>query len=306
MTLLVGFGAQEHGAAALHLGAMLGRSADEALVVACVAPRRWVPGMARIDAEYQEYVTRLVDAALARARDTLPSDIRAEVIRHDARSVPAGLLELVEQTQARLLVLGSSSTGGFGRVTLGSVPDRILHTAKVPVALAPRGFRSGSSGTVRRVTAAYGGVRDADDLVVAAAGVAAGVGASLRIASFAVWSRPDYTMRLGSEGEDQVLQDWLAELRRNVADVLQQVESLTTVPPDIETVVGRGAGWSDSLLDIDWDEGDVLVVGSSSAGPAASVFLGSRASKIVRHSPVPVVVVPRSSAAALAESAREG
>jgi Universal stress protein family len=35
------------------------------------------------------------------------------------------------------------------------------------------------------------------------------------------------------------------------------------------------------------------VVGSSSAAPAARVFLGSRASRIIRHAPVPVVVVPR-------------
>jgi nucleotide-binding universal stress UspA family protein len=38
------------------------------------------------------------------------------------------------------------------------------------------------------------------------------------------------------------------------------------------------------------------VVGSSMTGPAARVFLGSRASKILRHSPVPVVLVPRSTA----------
>jgi nucleotide-binding universal stress UspA family protein len=47
----------------------------------------------------------------------------------------------------------------------------------------------------------------------------------------------------------------------------------------------------------------VLVVGSSSIGPVARVFLGSRSSKIVRHSPVPVVVVPRGTAAELAEEA---
>jgi nucleotide-binding universal stress UspA family protein len=47
----------------------------------------------------------------------------------------------------------------------------------------------------------------------------------------------------------------------------------------------------------------VLVVGSSELGPVAQVFLGSRASKIVRHSPVPVVVVPRARAEELAERA---
>ena len=40
----------------------------------------------------------------------------------------------------------------------------------------------------------------------------------------------------------------------------------------------------------------MLVVGSSSIGPVARVFLGSRADKIVRHSPVPVVLVPRGAA----------
>ena len=44
--------------------------------------------------------------------------------------------------------------------------------------------------------------------------------------------------------------------------------------------------------------GDLLVVGSSRHGPLARVFLGSTATKIVRASPVPVVVVPRGSAGA--------
>jgi nucleotide-binding universal stress UspA family protein len=54
--------------------------------------------------------------------------------------------------------------------------------------------------------------------------------------------------------------------------------------------------WTEALEDATWMDGDVLVVGSSMTGPAARVFLGSRASKILRHSPVPVVLVPRSTA----------
>ena len=47
----------------------------------------------------------------------------------------------------------------------------------------------------------------------------------------------------------------------------------------------------------------MLVMGSSELGPVAQVFLGSRATKILRSSPVPVVVVPRSRAEELAERA---
>ena len=40
----------------------------------------------------------------------------------------------------------------------------------------------------------------------------------------------------------------------------------------------------------------MLMIGSSESGPIARVFLGSRAAKIVRHSPVPVLIVPRGAA----------
>ena len=67
-------------------------------------------------------------------------------------------------------------------------------------------------------------------------------------------------------------------------------------------MIGRGTGWGEAIDDVGWDEGDVLVVGSSDLGPVAQVFLGSRATKILRHSPVPVFVVPRGRAETLAHA----
>ena len=37
----------------------------------------------------------------------------------------------------------------------------------------------------------------------------------------------------------------------------------------------------------------MLLLGSGAAGPMAQVFLGSAASKILRHAPVPVMIVPK-------------
>jgi nucleotide-binding universal stress UspA family protein len=76
-------------------------------------------------------------------------------------------------------------------------------------------------------------------------------------------------------------------------EALAQVEELPEAPPQVETEIGRGETWAETLNDIGWEQGDVLVVGSSGIGPVAQVFLGSRATKILRHSPVPVVAVPR-------------
>ena len=155
------------------------------------------------------------------------------------------------------------------------------------------------------MTAAFGGAEEADDLVVGAAGVAAHVGASLRVASFAVRSRPPYTDGVGSGPEQAIIQQWVQEIEAASRAILERIGDLPAVPRELETVVGYGENWDEALEDIEWRDGDVLVVGSSAVGPVARVFLGSRASKIVRHSPVPVVVVPRHAAAELAQQAVE-
>jgi nucleotide-binding universal stress UspA family protein len=297
MTFVVGYAPDERGPAALHLAAMLARSSGDDLVVCSVVPRPWFPSMAKIDAEYHAYLDAQADAALSQARLAMPGDVAAAFVRHAARSAPTGVLEVAEEHDASLVVVGSSSAGSFGHVVLGSVSDRLLHSAHAPVALAPRGFRVRPGLRVRRVTAAYGGGEAADALAVAAAAVAARVGASLRLATFAVWSRPDYTMRLGADGEDAVLADWMSDMRAAAGEAVAAVEDLPAVPHDVESVVGVGRSWPEALEDLEWDEGDVLVVGSSSVGPVARVFIGTRATKMVRHSPVPVVVVPRGVAA---------
>jgi nucleotide-binding universal stress UspA family protein len=68
----------------------------------------------------------------------------------------------------------------------------------------------------------------------------------------------------------------------------------------VEIVVGHGESWEEAIDDVGWDDEDVLVVGSSAIGPIAQVFLGSRGTKILRSSPVPVVVVPHGQAEKLA------
>jgi nucleotide-binding universal stress UspA family protein len=298
MTLIVAYAPDERGKTALHLASMLARSIGDELVICSVIPAPWVPGMARIDAEYRKELDEIADQALELARKSLPGDVSARFERHSARSAPAGLLEIAKQHDAYMIVVGTSSAGLFGHISLGSVTSRLLHSSPVAVALAPRGFRSQPGAKVKRVTAAYDG--SASGLLIAAARVAARVGASLRIASFAVWSRPAYTTRLGTDSEDLVLQEWITDLEKSAHAALEQVEELAKVPRQVETVVGHGESWEEAIDDVSWDDDDVLVVGSSAVGPIAQVFLGSRGAKILRSSPVPVVVVPHAQAEGLA------
>jgi nucleotide-binding universal stress UspA family protein len=291
MTMLVAYAPDGRGRAVLHLAAMLARSAGDDLLVCAVVPTSWPPSPARVDAEYQEAIGREAEEALAAARERLPDDIGVATAVHHARSAPAGLIELAEQHDASLIVAGSSASGGQGTVTLGSATSRLLHSSPIPVALAPRGFRVGAGARVRRVTAAFGG--SGDDLVVGAAGVAARVGATLRLASFAVRPRAPYTVAVGREADNSAIREWVSDIEAAQQEVLERVRELPVVPDECDAVVGRGESWVDALDDVEWEDGDVLVVGSSSIGPVARVFLGSRSAKIVQHAPVPVVVVPR-------------
>src|SRR3954469_5563034 len=219
MTLTVAYAPDERGKTALHLASMLARSFGDELVVCSVIPAPWVPGMARIDAEYRKELDEIADQALALARKNLPGDVSATFERHSARSAPTVLLQVAKQHDAYMIVVGTSSAGVFGHISLGSVTNRLLHSSPVAVALAPRGFRSQPRAKVKRVTAAYGG--SASGLLIAAARVAARVGASLRIASFAVWSRPAYTTRLGTDSEDLVLRECITDLEKSAHAALE-------------------------------------------------------------------------------------
>ena len=62
--------------------------------------------------------------------------------------------------------------------------------------------------------------------------------------------------------------------------------------PDVDVVVGTGYEWREAVENVPWETGDMLLLGSGAAGQVAQVFLGSAASKILRHAPVPVMIVP--------------
>jgi nucleotide-binding universal stress UspA family protein len=303
MTVLVGLPRDERATAAVHLGVMIARSLDADLLVCTVVPPPWPPGMARIDAEYQEYLDRAAQEAIEQAQGMVPGDRPASFLVARARSTSAGLLEVAREHGARLLVLGSSTAGVLGRVAFGSVADRLLHSSPLPVVLGPRGFRCRADATVRRVTAAFGATDGADELVVAVAGVAARAKAALRVASFAVRPRTPLTAGIGSRAEDAVAREWAEDVERAQRAVLEQVERLPRQPSALAAAVGYGSDWAGAIEDIGWDDGDILAVGSSTVGPLEHVFIGSRSSRIVRHSPVPVVVVPRGAAHSLAERA---
>ncbi|UWF77705.1 MULTISPECIES: universal stress protein [Microbacterium] len=305
MSILVGVSPGQRSTSVMHLAAMLARSLDTPLVVAAVLPQSWSPLTHNTDREWRDHVRQSADVVLDHAASVLVG-VKATFVQHTARSAHKGLLELIEEHKPDLVVLGSSSAGSLGQISLGSVSDALLHASPVPVAIAPRGFRASGAARVTRVTAAYGGSDAAADVVRGAAVVAGTIGASLRIASFAVTPSGSVTAGVGRSADRGIADEWVRDIEDHVRSLLDDVAALPR-PPRLEgAVVGLGDSWATALEDVEWRAGDVLVVGSSTLGPLARVFIGSHATKVVRHSPVPAVIVPRRAAAELADAAEEG
>jgi nucleotide-binding universal stress UspA family protein len=204
------------------------------------------------------------------------------------RSASGGLLDAVADLDAEALVLGSAADGHLGQVVVGSTADRLLHSSPVPLAISPRGYRGSKTHGLSRITCAYSGTPESVDVVERVRTLAAQLGVPMRIITFAVRGRTMYPPEVGLHAESSILSAW-AEHARNT---LATLKSDGVVGADVSLQVVTGNGWAQALDAAEWLDGELLAIGTTPHGAIARVFLGSKGSKIVRHSPVPVLVLP--------------
>lgn len=292
MTVVVGYLAGKGGASALHLAVGAARTLNTSLAVATVVPRPWLnPSPARVDAEYAEYAAQLAASSAEQARQHVSAlDDRLDVSFHKFahRSVSGGLLNAVDELGAEVLVLGSASDGQLGQVVVGSTADRLLHSCPVPLAISPRGYRRPKSGALARITCAYPGSLEAVAVVQQVTDLSRRLDTPLRVVTFAVRGRNMYPPTVGLHAEDAILQEWAKQAQQ----ALTRLKDEKVIGDGVELQVVTGNDWSEALDAIDWLEGEILAIGTSPGGAVARVFLGSHGSKILRHSPVPVLVLP--------------
>ena len=186
------------------------------------------------------------------------------------------------------LVIGSSADGPEGRIVTGSTAEKLLHSAPIPLAISPRGYRSTAADGFTRLTCAFSDSPSSVRTVAHAVELAKVLGTPLRVASFGVRHATMYPPEVGVTAEDSVLDSWATQ----AAEAQRQLVADGIIDGSTPCVIGTGTGWVESVSSIDWQRDELLAVGSSATGPIARVFLGSRAGKLIRASPVPVVVLP--------------
>lgn len=278
MRYVVGYTATERGRDALFLACSIARSQGASLDLVIVDPEE-SPYTAVYPPErtYSSLLARQLRDWLDEALALVPADIEARGHIRTADSDARGLIEAAEEFNAGLIVVGAGSNGLFKRFTVGSVANALLHAASVPVALAPRGYSR--LDPLTRITCAVGERRGAEDVLEVACASAARRGLPLRLLSLVALGSP----------EDAAVE----EAQVHIGDRIRRAEDLTEGKSTISGVVAQGRTIENAVDELQFDDGEILIIGSSRLARNNQLFLGTTASKVLRSLPVPMVVVPR-------------
>lgn len=292
MTVVVGYLAGKSGRSALHLAVEAAHVLNTSLAVVTVVPRPWTtPSPARIDAEYAAWADQLgadSQREAQRCLDQIAKGLDVSYHKFASRTSGEGLLDAAEQLDAQVLVAGSCPHGALGQVVLGSTTDWLLHTSPIPVAISPRGYRGAKSGKLIRITCAYSGTPESVKVVERVVALTDQLDVKMRVVTYAIRGRTMFPPEVGLHAEDSLLATWAQQLR----ETLEKLKADGVVGEDVELAVVTGNGWDEALDDTEWDDGELLALGTSSRRSIKGVFLGSHGAKIIRHSPVPVLVLP--------------
>lgn len=280
--VVVGYTATSSGRDAVAFGARLARSTSAPLHLVMVLPTERQSVITPPSAGYEQYLGEQAETWLAEAaQDIAGIDVTTDV--RDAESFAEGLVAAAKDHDAAVIVVGPAGSGR-GKHRLGSTAGELLHSSDVPVAIVPRGARKLDAALpVSRVTAAVGTRPGADVLIEETVNLAEAAKAEVRLLSIATIDLPASldtgAIRVaGRSHAELVLEAARADLPDSVA---------------VEVVVAPGDTVEDAVSSVEWDDGDVALVGSSRLAQPRRLFLGSTASKMLHTLPVPMIVVPR-------------
>lgn len=252
--------------------------------MADIAP---TPLSAQWEEKYREEETRYLDRRVAELRGR-GIDAVAETLEGDAANE---LIDRAKSGAADLIVMATHGRGGIERAWLGSVADEVVHHVHLPVLLVrPREDDSPREDpALEHIVVATDGSEAADAAAGQAVDLARLFGARvtlLRVVAFPAGLSSPYiphAAQLDRETADRREE----EARKALADAAAKLGDDLRV----ETRVVLGYHPARAILDAIPEIGcDLVALGTRRRPRVARIVLGSVADKVVRASPVPVLV----------------
>lgn len=266
-------------------------SAGAAMTLCGVVLDTWDgPSLATgIDSSYRQALVDRVQHQLNDAQAELAHPEKASTIVRQGPSIPEELLAEADDRHAQTLVVGSSRRAALGRISLGSVSGQLVHSASLPVVLTPRHYAAGSREPISRLVV---GLQPSDGPFAAdeVSEFARMMGADVELVTFGVrpWPQGMHVDEAEWEGMFTSWRDQVKDMQKMVAAELEASGVTVLARQHLDAY-----RWSSAIDDFQWRPGDMMALFSSRRGQVSRVFLGSTAARILRHVPVPTVVLPR-------------
>ncbi len=290
MRYVVGYSANARGHDAVNLAVSLALGRGASLDLVLVVPEVQQFGHAHApNAGFENLLNEQAQEWLDQALALVPSGVPAQAHIRTGDSDAHALIEAAEELGADMLIIGATSNGIFKRFTIGSMASALLHASTVPVALAPHGYHRQESLT--RISCGLGTRAGAEKLLDFALGMAANREVPLRVVSLLALDG-DASGPGGAgdaAGAAEAAREYAA---KHLAAALPGAEQEVREEAKAEVVVAQGRSIEEAVDRLDWEEGEVLLIGSSRLATGRSIFLGSTANRILRALPVPMIVVP--------------
>jgi nucleotide-binding universal stress UspA family protein len=228
--------------------------------------------------------------------DRLRGDLSEEGLSILVRELPStsaarALHDAAIESDAGMIVVGSTRRGPLGRVVPGSTAERLMHGAPCPVAVVPVGWET--RGGLSTIAVAYVDTDEGRQALNGAHALAARAGATLRVITVARQSlgmlsatEPDTAERHGKE-----LADVEGEYRVNAENAARAaVEQLGAgVETEVDGFLGDPA---DAIIRVS-ENVDLVICGSRGYGPIRAVLLGGVSRRVATEAHCPVIVLPR-------------
>ena len=281
MRYVVGYSANARGHDAVNLAVSLARGRGASLDLVLVVPEVQQFGAAHAPkAGFENLLNEQARQWLDEALALVPSDVPAQAHIRSGDSDAQTLIDAAEELGADVLVIGATRTGLFKRFSIGSVASALLHASTVPVALAPHGYYRQEALT--RISCGLGTRAGAEKLLDFAIGMAANRAVPLRVVSLLALDGGDSTAAAAAREYAE----------KTVAAAAPVSPSGVQLAAKTDVVVAQGRSIEEAVDGLDWEDGEVLVIGSSRLAQGRAIFLGSTANRILRALPVPMLVVP--------------
>jgi nucleotide-binding universal stress UspA family protein len=237
-----------------------------------------------------------VEDYLTSLADRIPAGLTTKTTILSGRPA-AELLALAENAPHTMIVMATHGRGGMPRALLGSIADKVVRGATMPVGLVRANDTSPRlPDQFQRICMPLDGSELSEQALRMGIDLSSRCGATLSLLRVVepVWVTPYAGDMYGAMSMDpQLVEELMSEMdedaRSSLAELSRTV-SESDVP--VEWTVSQGRAVTEILRHAKETAADLILTTTHGRGGLSRLFLGSVTTGLIHQSPVPLIVIP--------------